>query len=205
MNALINSFMFIISCVAVLLLYWRGSCRVYFVDLFLSIVKCNDRLKFYAGRIPFEFLEDIHQRFVKTYGRAIHTASPYAMNEDFSRIMSQQMGHYSNDPNADRLNRLQGEMSHVCLIAYLCQMVFDHFEKFRLTHCWAWDGILSAGKDCHDRQHWQSVAEGWSVGAASWKNFHFARKYHSLSATDSAFQKSTVVERFQAQVSQTAK
>ncbi|KAF9662860.1 hypothetical protein SADUNF_Sadunf18G0098200 [Salix dunnii] len=64
-------------------------------------------------RVPFEFLEDIHQRFVKTYGRAIHTASPYAMNEDFSRIMSQQMDHYSNDPNADRLNRLQGEMSHV--------------------------------------------------------------------------------------------
>ncbi|KAJ6673251.1 hypothetical protein OIU85_012265 [Salix viminalis] len=75
--------------------------------------ECNDRLKFYAGRIPFEFLEDIHQRFVKTYGRAIHTASPYAMNEDFSRILSQQMDHYSNDPNADRLNRLQGEMSHV--------------------------------------------------------------------------------------------
>lgn len=104
-------------------------------------------MKFYAGRVPFEFLEDIHQRFVKTYGRAIHTASPYAMNEDFSRIMSQQMDHYSNDSNADRLNRLQGEMSHVCLIAYLCQMVFDHFEKFRLTHCWAWDGILSAGKE----------------------------------------------------------
>ncbi|XP_011017838.1 PREDICTED: vesicle-associated membrane protein 711-like [Populus euphratica] len=64
-------------------------------------------------RIPFEFLEDIHQRFVKTYGRAIHTSAPYAMNEEFSRIMSQQMDHFSNDPNADRLNRLQGEMSHV--------------------------------------------------------------------------------------------
>ncbi|KAL9377128.1 hypothetical protein Peur_031248 [Populus x canadensis] len=75
--------------------------------------KCNDHLKFCAGRIPFEFLEDIHQRFVKTYGRAIHTSAPYAMNEEFSRILSQQMDHFSNDPNADRLNRLQGEMSHV--------------------------------------------------------------------------------------------
>ncbi|KAE8665357.1 VAMP713 protein [Hibiscus syriacus] len=39
-------------------------------------------------RIPFAFLEDIHQRFVKAYGRAIQSASPYAMNEEFSRVRS---------------------------------------------------------------------------------------------------------------------
>ncbi|KNA09025.1 hypothetical protein SOVF_157460 [Spinacia oleracea] len=67
-----------------------------------------------AGRrIPFAFLEDIHQRFVKTYGRAIHTSPAYAMNDEFSRVLSQQMDYYSNDPNADRLNRLKGEMSQV--------------------------------------------------------------------------------------------
>lgn len=64
-------------------------------------------------RIPFSFLEDIHQRFVRTYGRAIHSAPAYGMNDEFSRILSQQMEHYSNDPDADRLNRLKGEMSHV--------------------------------------------------------------------------------------------
>lgn len=64
-------------------------------------------------RIPFAFMEDIHQRFVKTYGRAILTAPPYAMNDEFSRILSQEMDRYSNDPNADRLNRLKGEMSQV--------------------------------------------------------------------------------------------
>ncbi|RVW27479.1 Vesicle-associated membrane protein 713 [Vitis vinifera] len=62
------------------------------------------------GRIPFAFLEDIHQRFVKTYGRAIHPAPAYAMNDEFSRVLSQQMDHYSNDPNADRLNRSKDEM-----------------------------------------------------------------------------------------------
>lgn len=66
-----------------------------------------------TGRIPFAFLEDIHQRFVKTYGRAIHTSPAYAMNDEFSRVLSQQMDYYSNDPNADRLNRLKGEMSQV--------------------------------------------------------------------------------------------
>ncbi|KAL5783449.1 hypothetical protein ACOSP7_008478 [Xanthoceras sorbifolium] len=64
-------------------------------------------------RIPFAFLEDIHQRFVRTYNRAIHSAAAYAMNDEFSRVLSQQMDQFSNDPNADRLNRLKGEMSHV--------------------------------------------------------------------------------------------
>ncbi|XP_043719448.1 vesicle-associated membrane protein 711 [Telopea speciosissima] len=67
-----------------------------------------------AGRrIPFAFLEDIHQRFVKTYGRAVLTAQAYGMNEEFSRVLSQQIDYYSNDPNADRMNRLKGEMSQV--------------------------------------------------------------------------------------------
>ncbi|CAD5331388.1 unnamed protein product [Arabidopsis thaliana] len=44
-----------------------------------------------AGRnIPFAFLDDIHQR-----------------------VLSQQMEFYSNDPNADRMSRIKGEMSQV--------------------------------------------------------------------------------------------
>ncbi|RDY08641.1 Vesicle-associated membrane protein 713 [Mucuna pruriens] len=67
-----------------------------------------------AGRrIPFAFLEDIHQKFVRTYGRAVHSAQPYGMNDEFSRVLSQQMEYYSSDPNADRINRLKGEMSQV--------------------------------------------------------------------------------------------
>ncbi|MBA0699867.1 hypothetical protein Goari_001471 [Gossypium aridum] len=68
-----------------------------------------------AGRrIPFAFLEDIHQRFVRTYGRAIFSALPYGMNDEFSRVLSQQMEYYSSDPNADRINRLKGEMGQGC-------------------------------------------------------------------------------------------
>ncbi|XP_062083289.1 vesicle-associated membrane protein 711-like [Humulus lupulus] len=67
-----------------------------------------------AGRrIPFAFLEDIHQRFVRTYGRAVHSAQAYAMNDEFSRVLSQQIEYYSGDPNADRINRLKGEMGEV--------------------------------------------------------------------------------------------
>ncbi|MED6183335.1 hypothetical protein PIB30_036969 [Stylosanthes scabra] len=67
-----------------------------------------------AGRrLPFAFLEEIHQRFVRTYGRAVHSAQAYGMNDEFSRVLSQQMEYYSNYPNADRINRLKGEMSQV--------------------------------------------------------------------------------------------
>ncbi|XP_064981096.1 vesicle-associated membrane protein 711-like [Musa acuminata AAA Group] len=67
-----------------------------------------------AGRrIPFAFLEDIHGRFVKTYGRACHIAPAYGMNDEFSRVLGQQIDYYTNDPDADRMNRIKGEMSQV--------------------------------------------------------------------------------------------
>ena len=72
-----------------------------------------------TGRIPFAFLEEIHQRFVRTFGRAVLSAQAYGMNDDFSRVLSQQMEYYSNDPNADRINRLKGEMSQVGLNAFI--------------------------------------------------------------------------------------
>ncbi|XVF88320.1 hypothetical protein PTKIN_Ptkin19aG0040400 [Pterospermum kingtungense] len=75
-------------------------------------------------RIPFAFLEDIHKKFVKTYGRAIVSASAYAMNDEFSRILSQQMDHFSNDPTTDKLNRLKGEMNQVRSV------MIDNIEKF---------------------------------------------------------------------------
>eukprot|EP00250_Pteridium_aquilinum_P013338 c21280_g1_i1 orf=275-907(-) len=70
----------------------------------------NDTL---GRRIPFTFLEDIHSRFMKVYGRTSHTALAYAMNDEFSRVLSQQMEYYSNDPNADTINRMKGEINQV--------------------------------------------------------------------------------------------
>jgi vesicle-associated membrane protein 7 len=92
----------------------------YSQDRFIFHVKRTDGLTVLcmaddtAGRrIPFAFLEDMHQKFVRTYGRAVLSAQAYAMNDEFSRVLSQQMEYYSNDPNADRINRLKGEMSQV--------------------------------------------------------------------------------------------
>ncbi|TYI76225.1 hypothetical protein E1A91_D06G061600v1 [Gossypium mustelinum] len=77
-----------------------------------------------SGRIiPFAFLEDIHKKFVKTFGRAVHSASAYAMNDEFSRVLCQQMDHFSRNPNVDRLNRLKGEMNQVQSV------LIDNIEK----------------------------------------------------------------------------
>lgn len=64
---------------------------------------------------------------MKTYGRACHTALAYAMNDEFSRVLSQQMDYYSNDPNADRVNRIRGEMSQVDSLSFA-------FSYFRAPH-----------------------------------------------------------------------
>ncbi|CAN0888111.1 Vesicle-associated membrane protein 713 [Linum grandiflorum] len=92
----------------------------YSQDRFIFHVKRTDGLTVLcmaeetAGRrIPFAFLEDIHQRFVRTYGRAVHSAQAYGMNDEFSRVLNQQMDYFSSDPNADRMNRLKGEMNQV--------------------------------------------------------------------------------------------
>ncbi|KAK7330060.1 hypothetical protein VNO77_24245 [Canavalia gladiata] len=77
----------------------------------------------FGRMVPFAFLEDIHKKFVKTYGRAILSAPAYSMNDEFSRILSQQMDYFSNDPNADRLNRLKGEMTQVRTV------MIDNIEK----------------------------------------------------------------------------
>lgn len=78
---------------------------------------CKTYQKFYlfVGRISVAFLEDIHQKFVKTYGRAIVLASAYAMNDEFSRILSQEMDHFSNDPNNDKFNCLKGVIMYIHL------------------------------------------------------------------------------------------
>ncbi|KAH7436744.1 hypothetical protein KP509_05G034000 [Ceratopteris richardii] len=67
----------------------------------------------FGRRIPFTFLEDIHSRFIKTYGPASYMALAYAMNDEFSRVLAQQMDYYSNDPNADIINRMKGDIKQV--------------------------------------------------------------------------------------------
>lgn len=50
-------------------------------------------------------------RFMKNYGRVAHSALAYAMNDEFSRVLHQQMEYFSSNPSADTLNRVRNEVS----------------------------------------------------------------------------------------------
>jgi len=82
-------------------------------------INCVDVACAFSGRVPFAFLEDIHGRFVKAYGRTALTALAYAMNDEFSRVLAQQMDYYSNDASADRITRMRGEIDQVYTIFLL--------------------------------------------------------------------------------------
>ncbi|KAJ4908000.1 Vesicle-associated membrane protein 714 [Raphanus sativus] len=67
----------------------------------------------FGRRIPFSYLEDVHMRFMKNYGRVALHAPAYAMNDEFSRVLHQQMEFFSSNPSADALNRVRGEVSEI--------------------------------------------------------------------------------------------
>ncbi|KAG6436418.1 hypothetical protein SASPL_101316 [Salvia splendens] len=69
----------------------------------------------FGRRIPFSYLEDIHMRFMKNYGRVAPYAPAYAMNDEFSRVLHQQMEFFSSNPSADTLNRVRAEVSEASL------------------------------------------------------------------------------------------
>ncbi|CAO2190203.1 unnamed protein product, partial [Urochloa humidicola] len=77
----------------------------------------------FGRRIPFLYLEDIQMRFMKNYGRVAHFALAYAMNDEFSRVLHQQMEFFSSNPSADTLNRLRGEVSEIHTV------MVDNIEK----------------------------------------------------------------------------
>jgi len=87
----------------------------------------------FGRRIPFAFLEDIKNRFVAQYGERGKTALAYAMNSDFSRVLQNLMDYYSNNPSADKLNRLKGEVDEVkSVMVQNIEKVLERGEKIEL-------------------------------------------------------------------------
>lgn len=87
----------------------------------------------FGRRLPFAFLEDIKGRFRRTYGDRALTALAYAMNEDFSRVLQRQMDYYSNNPAADNVSRVRGEIDEVKgIMVSNIEKVIDRGEKIDL-------------------------------------------------------------------------
>ena len=64
-------------------------------------------------RIPFAYLSDIKSRFEEMYGDTIKTAVENNMNEEFSKIMEKRMDFYNNDPSADTITHVRGQIKEV--------------------------------------------------------------------------------------------
>nr|GMD56084.1 vesicle-associated membrane protein 714 [Ipomoea batatas] len=62
-------------------------------------------------------------RFMKNYGRIASHAPAYAMNDEFSRVLHQQMEFYSSNPSADTFSRVRGEVGELRTI------MVDNIEK----------------------------------------------------------------------------
>eukprot|EP00271_Cylindrocystis_brebissonii_P016168 TRINITY_DN39422_c0_g1_i1.p2 TRINITY_DN39422_c0_g1~~TRINITY_DN39422_c0_g1_i1.p2 ORF type:complete len:220 (+),score=53.64 TRINITY_DN39422_c0_g1_i1:171-830(+) len=84
----------------------------------------------FGKRIPFVFLEDIQMRFLSTYGAQAHTALAYAMNDEFSRTLSQQMEYFANSDILARVGREVRETKAVMI--QTIDKVLDRGEKIEL-------------------------------------------------------------------------
>eukprot|EP00871_Galdieria_phlegrea_P003073 jgi/Galph1/3767/GphlegSOOS_G2401.1 len=69
--------------------------------------------RLYPRRLVFSFLEDIRNRFVSAYGNQISNAGPLQMQHDFRPVLQQQMEHFSNEVEADKLSRVQQQVDEV--------------------------------------------------------------------------------------------
>lgn len=67
-------------------------------------------------------------RFMKNYGRVAHSALAYAMNDEFSRVLHQQMEFFSSNPSADTLTRLRGEVGEVSLETINWKNIFQDIQ-----------------------------------------------------------------------------
>jgi len=62
--------------------------------------------------VAFQFMADIKNRFLATYGDRAKTAIAFAFNADFQRVLQQQMDKY-NSAKTDKIAKVQEEISQV--------------------------------------------------------------------------------------------
>jgi len=67
-----------------------------------------------VGRIiPYTFLEDIKDRFVRSHGEAAEQSAAYGLDEQFGHVIEDRMRFFSTDKSADAINRVRGELGEV--------------------------------------------------------------------------------------------
>lgn len=76
-------------------------------------------------RIAYAFLEDIKNLFQEEYGQQAQDLRAYEIDDSFSLTLKERMDFFSNDRNADQINRVKGQLGEVKGI------MIDNIEKVR--------------------------------------------------------------------------
>ncbi|XP_065186625.1 vesicle-associated membrane protein 7-like [Sycon ciliatum] len=94
------------------LTYTHGSYLFHYVQEEGLIYLCITDSEFERSK-AFSFLNEIKKRFVRQYGPRAQTALPFAMNSEFSRVLSGQMRHYSSGKDVDQMSQVQGQLDEL--------------------------------------------------------------------------------------------
>jgi len=87
----------------------------------------------FGRRAPFTFLEDIKSRFQSQYGGQALSAPTKGMNMDFSKTLQKQMDYFSNNPNADKVSKVRGEIDEVkSVMVQNIERVLERGERIEL-------------------------------------------------------------------------
>lgn len=83
-------------------------------------------------RIPFAFLGDIQNRFFTTFGQKTPVAN-INYGEAFGRTLQDKMLYFSEDPSADKVNRVKKEIDEVKVVMERnIEKVLDRGEKIEI-------------------------------------------------------------------------
>eukprot|EP01103_Thecamoeba_quadrilineata_P016130 TRINITY_DN5311_c0_g1_i1.p1 TRINITY_DN5311_c0_g1~~TRINITY_DN5311_c0_g1_i1.p1 ORF type:complete len:226 (+),score=40.21 TRINITY_DN5311_c0_g1_i1:42-719(+) len=83
--------------------------------------------------VPFSFLNDIQNRFKAAYGNLGKTAAPFSMNEDFSRILQNQMTYFSTSQSSTKIQKIKGDVDELkSVMVENIEKVVDRGERIEL-------------------------------------------------------------------------
>lgn len=95
------------------LTYLHGNYLIHYICENRVIYLCITDDRFDRAK-AFMFLQDVQQRFIATYGLAVATAIAYAMNSEFSRVLSARMRSYNEGgQQLDAISRVNGEIDEL--------------------------------------------------------------------------------------------
>lgn len=89
-----------------------------FVEIFNKFLldeylKINFSFQEFERSRAFLFLNEIKKKFQSVYGNRALTAIAYSMNTEFSRVLANEMKHYSDNQNIDTISRVHGELDEL--------------------------------------------------------------------------------------------